>query len=161
MSASRTVSVSVADDDDAYLGLTQRGSGRRSYTDGVPDTIGFDIPSPSDDDYGGTDPEGLGADSVYRFGHDAGNDERGLFAVRNQGTNPIRVYSTQPDREDVPSVVMYDIDSGDTLTESDPSAVLGVGDVLVCGLEIDTYGVPVREDEYDLTLTINGVATNE
>jgi len=157
VSADRSVSVSLADDDEAFLRLTERGTGRRSYVDGS--TIGFDIPSPDEDEYGGTDPEGVGTDSVYRFGGDVSHDEAGLFGVENQGTQPVRVYSTQPNRENVPDVTMYDVENGELLSESSPSGSLGVGDKLLCGIEIDTHGVPIREEEYDLTITINAVGT--
>lgn len=157
----RSVSVDVVNDDDAFLRLTQRGSGRRSYEDGTPETIGFDIPGPDEEDYGGTDPEGLGTDSIYRFGDDAAHDVTGLFAVENQGTRPVKVYSTQETTDGVPSVTMYDVETGALLTESSPSDSLGVGDELICGLEIDTHGVPVREDEYDVTIVVNAKAIDD
>ena len=159
VSAERTVSVSVADDDNAFLKLTQRGSGGRSYADGNPDTLGLEIPGSRDGDYGGTDPEGLGTNSVYRFGSDAKHDERGLFAAKNQGTQPIELYSTQVKNDGVPTVTMYDVDTGERLTEDSPSGSMDVGDQCLCGLEIDTHGVPVQEDEYDVTLTIHADAT--
>ncbi|MFC7165622.1 hypothetical protein [Halospeciosus flavus] len=160
VSAERTVSVSVTDDDTALLRLTQRGSGRRSFTDGATETIGFDFPDPDENEYGGTDPEGLGTDSVYRFGGDAAHDETGLFAVENQGTQPVHVYSTQATTAGVPDVTIYDVESGDLLTKESPSPAMDPGHRCLCGLEIDTHGVPVREEEYDVTLTINAVATD-
>lgn len=162
VSAERSVSVSVADDGYAFLRLNERGSGERSETDGG--TLEFSIPGDDEGEYPSgdpTDPEGLGTDSVYRFGADAAQDEAGLFAVRNQGTQPVEVYSTQDSTDGVPSVTMFDMDSGDLLTESSPSAPLGVGaGPLVCGLEIDTHGVPIQDDAYDIGLTINAVATD-
>jgi hypothetical protein len=57
---------------------------------------------------------------------------------------------------------MYNVDTGNLLTESSPSSQLGVGSApLVCGLEIDTHGVPIRDEEYDVDLTINAVATGD
>jgi hypothetical protein len=156
------VSIQVTDDYDALLTLTQRGTGKRSIIDGNPSELEFDIPSPDEDEYPNgnpSDPEGLGTDSIYRFGEDAAHDESGLFGVENQGTQLVEVYSTQETTAGVPSVTMYDVETGNLLTESSPSPPLGVGDQLVCGLEIDTHGVPVQNDEYDLTLTINAVAT--
>jgi len=158
VSADRSVSVSLADDDQALLKLTERGSGRRSYVDGS--TVGFDIPSPDEDEYGGTDPEGVGVDSVYRFGEDASHDEAGLFGVENQGTQPVKLYSTQPKGEDVPTITIYDVETGELLTESSPSSPLDVGETLLCGLKIDTHGTAIREEEYDLTITINAVGTD-
>lgn len=155
----RSVSVSVADDRNAFLKLTQRGSGERSDVDGNPDTIEFAIPGDDDGDHpvgDPTDPAGLGEDSIYRFGEDAGHDETGLFGVTNQGTDPVRVYSTQPaPTTGVPSVTMFDVQTGQLLTESTPSDPLTVGSQLVCGIEIDTHGVDVRGDAYDLSIVIN------
>ena len=155
----RSASIDVVNDEKAFLKLTQLGGGRRSYEDGNPDTLGFDIPGPDESDYGGTDPDGLGTDSVYRFGEDAAHDESGLFAVENQGTDPVEVYSTQESESGVPSVTMYDVNSGNTLTESSPSDPLGVGTQLHCGLEIDTHDVPVQQSEYEVALIINADAT--
>ncbi|WP_262175038.1 hypothetical protein [Haloarcula laminariae] len=157
VSAGRSVSVSVAADDEAFLKLEERGEGRRSYEDG--NTVGFDIPGPDDDDYGGTDPEGLGTDSVYQFGDDAAHDESGLFSITNQGTQPVEVYSTQETTSGLPEVTIYDVDTGDLLTEDSPSEAIEVGEQLNCGLEIDTQDVPVREDEYDISLVINAIVT--
>ena len=157
----RTISVAVADDRDAFLKLTQRGSGERSDVDGNPDTLEFNIPGDDDGDYpvgNPTDPGGVGTDSVYRFDQDAGGDEEGLFGITNQGTRPVEVYSTQPTTSGVPSVTIFDVTSGDLLTEENPSDPLGVGEQLLCGLEIDTHGVDVQNDEYSVSLVINAVA---
>lgn len=159
----RRVSIDIADDAYAFLRLNERGGGERSEIDGG--TLEFNIPGDDESEYPSgnpTDPEGLGTDSVYRFGEDAAHDEAGLFAVRNQGTQPVKVYSTQETTEGVPSVTMYDVDTGDLLTESSPSSELGVGSgPLVCGLEIDTHGVPIQDEEYDVDLIINAVATED
>ncbi|MFB6140277.1 MAG: hypothetical protein ABEJ26_07560 [Halosimplex sp.] len=158
----RSVSVRVADDREAFLALTQRGSGERSEVDGYPDTLEFNIPGDDEDEYPGgnpTNPGGVGTDSVYRFAHDAAGDERGLFGITNQGTRPVEVYGTQPVTSGVPSVRIFDVDTGRFLTQSSPSDPLGVGDQLLCGLEIDSHGVSVRTDEYDVSLVIHAVAT--
>lgn len=154
----RTVSVAIADDYTAFLRLTQRGSGDRSDIDGNPDVIKFSIPGDDEDDYptgSPTKPEGVGTDSVYRFGEDAGHDETGLFGVENQGNQPVKIYSTQPSTSGVPSVTIFDVESSNLLTEDSPSSTVDVGEQLVCGLEIDTHGVDVQNDEYDLSVVIN------
>jgi hypothetical protein len=159
----RSVSINVADDAYAYLRLNDRGGGERSEIDSG--TLKLNIPGDDDDDYPSgnpTNPEGLGTDSVYRFSRDAAHNEDGLFAVRNQGTQPVKVYSTQETTEGVPSVTMYNVDTGDLLTESSPSSQLGVGSgPLVCGLEIDTHGVPIQDEAYDVDLIINAVAAGD
>lgn len=157
VSAERTVSVRVADDDEALLKLTQRGDGRRSYSDGGPETVGFDIPGPSESAYGGTDPEGVGTDSVYRFSGDGGHDEPGLFGAVNQGTQPVEIYSTQQTTDGIPEVALYDIETGSVLTEASPSQPIDVGNQLLCGLEVDTSGVDIQQTPYNVTLSINAL----
>lgn len=152
----RTVSVAIADDRNAFLKLTQHGSGERSEVDGNPDTLDFNIPG--DDE---TDPGGVGEDSLYRFGQDAEGDEKGLFGIANQGTQPVEVYSTQSTTSGVPSVRVFDAEADERLTEASPSSLLGTGEQLPCGIEIDTHGVDVQSDEYDVSLTINAVAPTD
>lgn len=159
----RSVSISVADDRNAFLKLTQRGSGGRSEVDGVPDTIEFNIPGEDEDEYPSrnpTDPQGLGTDSIYRFGQDVAGDEKGLFGITNQGTQPVEIYSTQSSTSGVPSVAIFEVESGELLTGSGPSDPLGVGEQLLCGLEIDTHGVSVEAQEYEVSLVINAVAVD-
>lgn len=163
VSAERSVNINIADDAYAYLRLNERGGGERSEIDGG--TLEFSIPGDDESGYPSgnpTKPEGLGTDSIYRFGGDAAHDEVGMFAVQNQGTQPVKVYSTQETAEDVPSVTMYNVDTGNLLTEFSPSSQLDVGSgPLVCGLEIDTHGVTIRDEAYDVDLIINAVATGD
>jgi hypothetical protein len=163
VTAERSVNVNIADDAYAFLRLNERGGGGRSEIDGG--TLEFNIPGDDEDEYPSaspTDPDGLGVDSTYRFGGDTAHDEAGLFAVRNQGTQAVEVYSTQEVTEGVPSVTMYNVNTGDLLTESSPSPQLGVGSgPLVCGLEIDTHSIPVRDEAYDIDLIINAVAVGD
>lgn len=163
-SVNRSVSIRTAADYDAVLTLKQRGTGHRSIFDGTPSELEFEIPSSEEGEYptdNPTDPDGLGTDSVYRFGQDAAADQDGLFSVENQGTHSVEVYSTQPKTSGVPSVTIFDVATGNKLTKSSPSPPLDVGEKLLCGLEIDTHGVDVRAAEYELTLTINAVASED
>lgn len=164
VSAKRKVSVKTAADYEALLTLEQRGAGSRSEMDGTPTELEFELPGDDEDEYPSgnpTDPGGLGTDSIYRFGSDAAASQTGLFAVENQGTQPVQIYSTQSDTGDVPEVSMYNVETGELLTKAEPSSPVSRGDRVLCGLEIDTHGVPVREAEYDLTLTINAVAASD
>lgn len=164
VSANRTISVETADDDEALLALDQRGSGERSEFDGTPSTLEFNLPGDEEEEYpdgNPTDPRGLGTDSVYRFGMDANGQTQGLFRVKNQGTQPVHVYSTQSETSGVPEVTMYDVETGNTLTEGSPSPPLPTGNRFLCGLEVNTHGVPAQETEYDVTLTINAVADSD
>lgn len=164
VSATRTVSVSTAADYEALLALTQRGAGERSEMDGTPSELEFELPGDDEDEYPSgnpTGPEGLGTDSIYRFGKDAGSGVSGLFSVENLGTQPVRIYSTQSETSGVPEVTMYDVGTGNRLSKNSPSSPISTGNQLLCGLEIDTHGVPVQDTEYDVTLTINAVAADD
>ncbi|PSQ29650.1 hypothetical protein BRD16_09685 [Halobacteriales archaeon SW_6_65_46] len=161
VSAQRSATVAVADDNTAFLALSQQGSGRRSYEDGSPEAIAFDIPSPDEDDYGGTDPEGLGTDSVYRFSGDAAHDAPGLFNVENRGTQPVQLFGSQAGGADAPQMSIYNVESEELLTDSSPSDPIEVGDSINCGLEIDTHEVDSQDSDYDLTLIINARAVSD
>jgi hypothetical protein len=153
----RDVSINVADDYRAFLKLEQRGTGRRSYQDGDPATIGIDIPKPDE-----SVAEGVNSDAVYRFGSDASGTEKGLFSIANQGTRPVKIYSEQQTIAGVPSVTLYDVETGKELLKDSPSDPLGVGeDPLLCGIEIDTRGVDVRQSDYEVDLVISATAVSQ
>lgn len=147
----RSMTVEVVDDPDAYLGLNEVGDGGRSAKDGGKLKFRF----PGAFEWDATNADGLGSDSVYRFAKDAKDETNGLFTVENRGTKPVRVFSSQSTTDDVPSVTVFDVDTGELLTENNPSQQIGVGEKRWCGLEIDTHGVDVRDQMYRLTLTIH------
>lgn len=150
----RSVSARVVADHSAYLKLTQRGSGRRSYTDHTPSQVAFEFPGADDDDYGGTNPEGLGANSVYRFGRDAAGKTGGLFAIENQNSQSIRVYSSPRSGPSEPSVTIFDVETNNLLTAENKSSPLDSGEAIQCGLEIDTRGVTMQDEEFSVTVEI-------
>lgn len=81
----------------------------------------------------------------------------GLFGITNQGTQPVEIYGTQSTTTGVPSVSIFDVSTGDLLTEANPSSPLGVGEQLLCGLKVDTHDVSVQTDEYEVSLVINAI----
>lgn len=144
VSAERAVSVSVARDYRAFLRLEplvdegQDGEPtRRSFTSGQ--TVAFELPGNGDGE--NSNAQGLGTDSVYEF-HD-------LMRVTNQGTQPVAVYSTYGEADLADLALVRD--SG--VLRDDPP-VLDVGEGVDVGLLVDTHGTPVREEDYDETLTI-------
>jgi hypothetical protein len=162
VSAQRTVTVDVEEDSDALLKLQDVGSGKRSVTDDG--KLELSIPGEDEDQYPNgdpTNPDGIAPDSVYKFGADAGGDPGdGLFTVTNQGTQPVDVYGTDGSEADEPSVAIFDAETDDILTKGDPYESLGVGKTLHCGIRLDTHGVDVQTDAYDVPLTINANADN-
>ncbi|MCU4719004.1 hypothetical protein [Halapricum hydrolyticum] len=125
--------------------------------------IEFEFPSLAErelDDPNPQKPQGLGTDSVYRFSSDV-NGSEGLFIIQNQGTQPVDVYSTQENTNNLPDVDIFDIETGDILTESDPYRSLDVGKAIALGIQVDTYGVDVKDDAYQVALIINAVASDQ
>ncbi|MFB6179014.1 MAG: hypothetical protein ABEI77_04740 [Halorientalis sp.] len=157
VSADRTITVNVADDTDALLKIDSVGDGGRSTTKNG--QLKLNIPGTDEDKYGGTDPDGIGTDSVYWFGADAGGSlGDGLFKITNQGTQDVNVYGTDGSEDDEPSVAMFDADSETVFTESNPYESLGIGKTLYCGIRLDTHGADVAH--YDVPMMINAVADN-
>lgn len=141
VSAKRSVTVDVADDDRAFLRLeplTDEGIDGdwtgRSYSNGQ--TVAFDIPGDEDGENSNT--EGVGVDSVYEF-HD-------LVEVVNQGTQPVKLYSTYNG-----SLADLALVNDNGILRDDPPT-LGTGDSIDVGLYIDTHGTSTGE--FDEALTI-------
>lgn len=140
--AERSVSISVADDDQAFLRLEplvnegiDENSTRRSFSNGK--TVGFEIPGNG----GGENPssEGVGLDSVYEF-HD-------LLEVSNQGTQPVQLRSTYSG-DDFADLALVN-DNG--VFKDDPPELSAGGNINV-GLLIDTHGSEIGD--FNETLTI-------
>ena len=154
VTATRTLSVATADDNDALLGLHQLGAGERSDEDGTPEQVEFSFPG---DDERLADPSlGLGTDSVYEFDRDAAESSKsspteGLLRITNQGTQPVEVYSKFQSTSNL-AVELYDVtDPGEEALRDDP-AELDVGEHVDVGFRIRTFGTDIGT--YDETLTI-------
>lgn len=156
-SASRTVSVSVVEDRNAYLKMVpddDTGLVRSNASDG---TIEFDIPGlnniPGTEDA----PEGQGVapDSVYSF--------TDLVEITNLGTTEIQVYSQS---DSLPS----DIDrlglvgpDGDALLDRSSAITLPVGHTMSVGLllDIDDDTSPSLQNRTDASFDIVGEETDD
>lgn len=156
--AERTVTVETAGDDEAYLRLTEGKQARddRSFrdTDGV---LGFrfaGLREQQGDQFGTNpeNPEGLGEDTVYRFVRET--DGKPLFRAENQGTQTVEIYAVQENTQGVPDVQLFNSETGNLLTESHPYPGLSPGEHIPLGFEISTYGIEVRDDPFDIRLTI-------
>lgn len=147
--ASRSVSVRVADDDSAFLALDGLGSGyERADQSGEPDVVDFSIPGDDEETPEDTLGEGVGANSVYRFGP--------LLRITNQGDRSVAVYSEYDDTA-LNQLALYDTDSGTRspiLTGGDDAVTLGPGESFDAGLHLDTHGTSVRSEEYETTMRI-------
>ena len=153
--ADRSMTVDVVDDPNAYLALDEVGDGGRSVNDGG--KLRFRIPGAFEGSV--SSGEGVGSNSVYRFDSDANDDQDGLFAVQNQGTQSVTVFGSDSSSTEL-SVAMFDVETDELLTEDDPSKALDPGASLLCGIQIDTHGVDVRDRAYQATLTIHGEKTS-
>lgn len=163
--ADRKITVDVERDAEAFLTLVPNGGGNRS--DVSDDLLRFSLPSLEEKGVGGRgdepnpqNPQGLGADSVYRFGKDAAEDaEPPLFRAENRGTQPVRIFGTPEDAEDQPTVRIFDVETGDLLTEESPSEEIKVGHDIGLGLEVDTHGL--ETDFYETIVTITALTDDE
>ena len=161
----RTISVETADDDDAYLRLTEGDKARddRSFrdTDGV---LGFTFTGLREQredqfDTNPENPEGLGEDTVYHFGRET--DGKPLFRAENQGTKAVDLYAVQTETEGLPEVTLFNVETGALLTEATPYEGLSPGEQIPLGFEIDTRGIEKRDVPYDIRLTIVAETTDE
>lgn len=156
--AERIVTVETAGDDRAYLRLTEGKQARddRSFrdTDGV---LGFTFAGLREqrEDQFGTNPEspeGLGEDTVYRFTKET--DGKPLFRAENQGTRTVELYAVQENTQNVPDVQLLNAETGDLLMESQPYTGLAPGEHIPLGFEISTHGINMRDDPFEIRLTI-------
>jgi hypothetical protein len=150
VSADRAVSVSVADDSDAFLALAPSSGPNGTFATETGGTLALDF---SDTDAGG---EGLGTDSVYEF------DD--VFRVENQGTQPVYVWSTFSGASGnfdangaATDIWLYpNGDSQDKLRDSDDDVLyLGIGQSAEIGVYVNTTDVT---SDQDLTMTIHADA---
>lgn len=154
--AERRVSVETARDARAFLRLDPGGgSYRSSRDDGL---LAFRLPAFAEkddapDSPNNQNPQGLGTDSVYRFGQEA-DDDGSLFTAKNQGTNTVRIYGASPHAADEPSVRIFNTETFEVLTEERPSEDLEPGDGIGLGVEVDTSSLET-EDFFDTIVTIH------
>lgn len=144
VTAKRSLTVTVAPDSDAYLGLepiTDSGiggkpTGRSGVTgNGV---VFFSIPGTGTGE--NQNAKGVGTDSIYVF--------ESLLRITNLGTQAVEVYS-EYDGDTFAALAL--INDGKVLA-GDSSWTLDVGKDFTAGLYIDTTKTPLGE--YDETLTI-------
>lgn len=154
--ADRSVTVEIADDLEAFLVIDPEAvdtAGRSSLVSLDPDIdepyqASFRIPGPEDDLIGGTDPDGIGKDSRYKFDS--------MAVIRNQGTQEINVYSEHTG--DLDNIAIFDIEDPETLLTSPENAVtLDVGDEFQMGLHFEIGDQDTGE--YNETVTIIGEST--
>lgn len=161
VNAERVINIDTAQDSDALLKLDALGKAYRSSSG---DQITFAFPSLEESETSQVNtqnPQGLGTDSIYRFASEAGSDEDGLFRAINQGTQDVRLWGSQPrtetgDGEKLPEVDIFDVSSGEVVTEDNPSKVLSPGqDTFIGGFRINTHGVDIRQKAYRFNIAIH------
>lgn len=152
--AGRRVTISVADDAAAFLGLDELGDGGRSEVDGG--TVQLFLPSLSETSprQGGDLDLGLGPDSVYEFSRDvdeSGGGVSGLIEITNQSADPIRVYSERNSSNDL-EFELYDVSDPERSALRDSKPELDVGSKIRVGVRVRTFGADVGE--FDETIRI-------
>lgn len=151
----RELSVEVTDDNDAFLGLRQLGSGTRSYEDGTPERVAFSVPGLLERI---DDPDrGLGTRSIYEFVYDATESTTpGLLRITNQGSNEAVTYSEFETETNI-DVSLFDVTDPDRIALRDQPAELSPGEAVDVGFRIETFGADLGA--FDETLTIVGELT--
>jgi hypothetical protein len=149
--AERSVSITVADDNRAFLGLepiaeygTNKQSTLQSYSDGQ--SIGFEIPGSGNGE--NSDAEGVGLDSIYEF-HE-------LLEVYNKGTQAVKIDSTY-DGDNLADLALV---NDDGVLGDDPPT-LSVGASIDVGLSIDTHGSEIGEFDETITIVAERVGGNQ
>lgn len=150
----RSVSVSVANEDQAYLGISPTTGNNATFTrqdSGTNNKISFDI-----DDASGThdDGEGVGLNSVYEFDN--------VFQIENQGTQEVEVSIGElKDTDFDPNVSgltiqFYPGSNAGSPLHTNP-VTIGTGNSQNIGIKIKTIDPAVNE--FDADATVNADAT--
>ena len=141
----RGLNVEIVKDQLAYLSLSETPDDQgRSYE--VGGQVNIEIPGIHEE----TDAEGVGVDSHYWF------DD--IIQIGNQGTETIEV-TTSIEMDDGIEVTFYDSDDPDRTLFTDEPFTLSVGESIVAGLFIDTFGVSTGS--YSGEITIEGDAVDD
>jgi len=157
VTATRNVDVEVANDSDAYLGLSGVDGDNKEYiTDnGSSGTLSIDLDGDQSVPGNG---EGVNPNALTEIDH--------LFKIKNQGTQTVDVslsktgansgliefYATDDSSESDPYSNGTQIDGSDSVS-------LGTGEYTVVSLKIDTRGSGVSDDDKLLNdVTINATA---
>lgn len=126
VTAERTVTIAVADDEDAYLGLEDTSEYGRSFSFREPDVVEFSIPGVAERD--ATIGEGVGQNSTYEF------DD--LLEITNQGEDTVIVFS---DSESSGPIENVSLTGPENILDSKSSGVeLTPGEMFRSGLYIET-----------------------
>lgn len=159
--APRTLTVSVATDEAAFLGLEELGDGGRSTRDGG--TVEFYFPSLKETSpRTGGDPDlGLGRNSVYEFARDAEENQdgvKGLLKISNQGTQPVEVYSEHNTDAEL-EIELYDVTDAKRRPLSETRPELDVGQSMRVGFRFKTFDTKLGD--FNERLTIIGKVNEE
>ena len=155
ITANRDVTVSVADDTDAFLALRPSDGPNSAYVKDIADNGGLLALDFSETDEGA---KGLGTDSVYTFDN--------VFTITNQGTQPVYVWGTfdggsenfTAGGDDTDIWLYPDGDSETKLRDNGDGVVqLGVGDTVHVGVYVDTHDV-TSDQTLAMTMTIHADA---
>lgn len=139
----RGLDVEVVKDQKAYLSLSETPDDQgRSYE--VGGQVYISIPGIHEE----TDAEGVGMDSEYWF------DD--IIQITNQGTETIDV-ETKIEMDDGIDVTLYDSDDAERTLFTDEPLTLSVGESIIAGLYINTFGVSTGDYSGILTIVGNSI----
>lgn len=153
VTATRSVSVNVADEDQAYLALDELdGTEFQNATfasQGTVNEISLDF---NDENGTGDGSDGVGLNSVYEFDN--------VFQIKNQGTQSVEVEITSLSDDDFdPTVSGVTLDfysgsqAGSPLDEN--PATLSTGESIHIGVKIETTDVNINDISAEATVNAN------
>lgn len=153
--ANRSVSVNVADEDEAYLALDEvDGPGYENATfahQNTSEQISIDI----NDAYGTVDDgNGVGLDSKYEFDN--------VFQIENQGTQDVELSIPElSDGDFDPTASGLTVQFYPRTTPSNPlhstPAVLSTGSSLRIGLKVETNDLDIHDFSADATVSADAI----
>lgn len=145
--AERSVSVAVADDEDAYLGINATSQLGRSFETGDPEEVSLEIPGVQEDTPDNTRGTGLGPSSRYSFTN--------LIEITNRGEDTVIVWSQL---RSLPSginevALTNSNDRGKEIDNKSDGVTLTPGETFAAGLIVDTTG---KTGSFNATILIKG-----
>lgn len=153
-SAERSVSVSVANEDEAYLALSPTQGENATFVNqdsSANNEISIDINDASGTDEDG---DGVGLDSTYEFDN--------VFQVENQGTQEVEITISElsgtdfdPDASGL-TVQFYPGSNSGSPLHSSPVTV-GTGSSQTIGLKVETEEPNIDDFDADATVSANAI----
>lgn len=149
--ADRTANVEVADEDQAYLGISPSPTENGAFANDAPSSDGKTLSLDFNNSISGQSSEGVGQSSVYEF------DD--VFRIENRGTQTVYVNISDVSTHGGDTTVRFYVRDGSGnrkfITPGSNELEAGTGTTNNIGVYIDT----AQESEYSTSVNSSGTAT--